>query len=341
MRSPRFALRLVAAVLVGLPFAASLSPALRGAAPAPAKVRVLIIDGQNNHAWRVNTPLLAKILTDTGRFTVDISTTPPARPAAPRLPRNATSEQLAAHEVAVRQAEADAKVHDAKAPALWAAWRPRFSNYDVVLSNYNGEDWPEEVRTAFVAYVSGGGGFVSYHAANNAFPNWPEYNAMIGLGGWGGRTEKSGPYLRLRANGWFRDASTPGPGGGHGPQHEFVIEARQPAHPILAGLPARWLNAKDELYHGLRGPAENVTVLASAFSPETKEHEPMLMVIPFGQGRVFHTTLGHAADAINGLSFQVTLQRGTEWAATGRVTLPAPPAGTLTEDRAALRPVAP
>lgn len=341
MRSPRFALRLVAAVLVGLPFAASLSPALRGAAPAPAKVRVLIIDGQNNHAWRVNTPLLAKILTDTGRFTVDISTTPPARPAAPRLPRNPTPEQLAAHEVAVRQAEADAKVHDAKAPALWAAWRPRFSNYDVVLSNYNGEDWPEEIRTAFVAYVSGGGGFVSYHAANNAFPNWPEYNAMIGLGGWGGRTEKSGPYLRLRANGWFRDASTPGPGGGHGPQHEFVIEARQPAHPILAGLPARWLNAKDELYHGLRGPAENVTVLASAFSPETKEHEPMLMVIPFGQGRVFHTTLGHAADAINGLSFQVTLQRGTEWAATGRVTLPAPPAGTLTEDRAALRPVAP
>jgi type 1 glutamine amidotransferase len=341
MRSPRFALRFLVAVFAGLPFATFLSSGLHGATAAPAKVRVLIIDGQNNHAWRINTPLLARILTDTGRFTVDLSTTPPARPAAPRAPRNATPEQLAAHAAAVQQAEADAKIHDTKAPALWAAWRPQFANYDVVLSNYNGEDWPEDVRKAFVSYVSQGGGFVSYHAANNAFPNWPEYNAMIGLGGWGGRSEKSGPYLRLRANGWFRDTTTAGPGGGHGPQHEFVIEARQPDHPILAGLPARWRNAKDELYHGLRGPAENVTVLASAYSPETKEQEPMLMVIPFGKGRVFHTTLGHASDAINGLSFQVTLQRGTEWAATGKVTLPAPLAGTLTEDRPALRPIAP
>lgn len=338
MRSPRFALRFLVATLACMPFAASLRQSLR--ASEPAKVRVLVIDGQNNHAWRINTPMLARILTDTGRFTVDISTTPPARPAPPRAPRNPTPEQLAAHEAAVRQAEADAKIHDAKAPALWAAWRPQFASYDVVLSNYNGEDWPKEVREAFVSYVREGGGFVSYHAANNAFPNWADYNAMIGLGGWGGRTEKSGPYLRLRANGWFRD-TTPGPGGGHGPQHEFVVEARQPDHPILAGLPTRWRNAKDELYHGLRGPAENVTVLASAYSPETKEQEPMLMVIPFGKGRVFHTTLGHAADAINGLGFQVTLQRGTEWAATGRVTIPAPPTGTLTEDRPALRPIAP
>lgn len=338
MRSPRFALRFLVATLACMPFAASLRQSLR--ASEPAKVRVLVIDGQNNHAWRINTPMLARILTDTGRFTVDISTTPPARPAPPRAPRNPTPEQLAAHEAAVRQAEADAKIHDAKAPALWAAWRPQFASYDVVLSNYNGEDWPKEVREAFVSYVREGGGFVSYHAANNAFPNWADYNAMIGLGGWGGRTEKSGPYLRLRANGWFRD-TTPGPGGGHGPQHEFVVEARQPDHPILAGLPTRWRNAKDELYHGLRGPAENVTVLASAYSPETKEQEPMLMVIPFGKGRVFHTTLGHAADAINGLGFQVTLQRGTEWAATGRVTIPAPPIGTLTEDRPALRPIAP
>ena len=66
----------------------------------------------------------------------------------------------------------------------------------------------------------------------------------------------------------------------------------------------------------------------------------MLMVIPFGQGRVFHTTLGHFTDAIHGLGFQLTLARGTEWAATGTVTLPAPSAAALTATgAAALRPV--
>lgn len=307
---------------------------------APDKIKVLIVDGQNNHQWAVTTPLLKKILEDTGRFTVDVSTTPPAKPNAPKMAKDATAAQKAAHADALKK-HADAEAaHKAAAPAKWSAWRPKFSAYAVVVSNYNGESWPAEVRDAFAAYVRGGGGFVSYHAANNAFPEWADYNAMIGLGGWGGRNEKSGPYLRLREGAWAKIA-TPGPGGGHGPQHEFLVETRAD-HPITRGLPAKWMHAKDELYHGLRGPAENVTVLASALSDKTNEHEPMLMVIPFGKGRVFHTALGHAVDAVNGLGFQLTFTRGTEWAATGKVTLPAPAANALaTTSPATLRAVKP
>jgi len=308
------------------------------AATPSDRIKVLIVDGQNNHQWATTTPLLRKILLDTGRFTVDVSTSPAAAPAAPRLPKDATPAQKAAQGDALKKHAAVVAEHKTRAAAQWAAWRPAFAQYAVVVSNYNGETWPEEVRRSFVDYVKNGGGFVSYHAANNAFPDWPEYNAMIGLGGWGGRNEKSGPYLRLRGMLWTRDL-TAGPGGGHGPQHEFVVEVREPQHPIVRGLPARWLHAKDELYHGLRGPAENVTVLASALSAATKEQEPMLMVIPFGQGRVFHTTLGHAIEAVNGLGFQVTLARGTEWAATGRVTLPTPKAGELAVERAAVREI--
>ncbi len=324
----------------GLFFVATLlaSAAMIPAQAAGGKIRVLIVDGQNNHQWAITTPLLKSILEETGRFAVEVSTSPAAGPAAPRLTPNATAEQKAAHPEKLKKYAADKELYAAAVPALWAKWRPKFSNYAVVVSNYNGERWPDEVRAAFQAYVKNGGGFVSYHAANNSFPDWPEYNEMSGVGGWGGRDEKSGPYLRLRATGWIKDL-TAGKGGSHGPQHEFIVDVRDPQHPIVAGLPVQWMHAKDELYDSLRGPAVNVTVLASAMSNRTNEHEPMLMVIPYGKGRVFHTTLGHFVDAVNGVGFQVTLQRGVEWAASGKVTLPPLKAGVLMTDKAAIREV--
>jgi type 1 glutamine amidotransferase len=96
------------------------------------------------------------------------------------------------------------------------------------------------------------------------------------------------------------------------------------------------LHSKDELYDRLRGPAENVNVLATAYSdPEknsppwndskgTRHHESMLLTIDYGKGRVFYTTLGHTDYSMEGVGFIVTLQRGTEWAATGKITIPIP-----------------
>ncbi|MCF7675403.1 MAG: ThuA domain-containing protein [Akkermansiaceae bacterium] len=272
----------------------------------PAKIKCLIIDGQNNHSWQETTPVLKAILEHSGVFSVDVSTSPP---------NNANPD--------------------------WAKWQPHFADYGVIVSNYNGQAWPKELHDALVSYVKNGGGFVSYHAADNSFGDQADYNEMIGLGGWGGRNAKSGPYLRLRDGEW-RPLDGPGPCGGHGPQNEFIIETFAPEHPIMKGLPAQWMHAKDELYHSLRGPAKNLSVLGHALSEQTKEQEPMLMAISYGKGRVFHTTLGHYLEALDGLGFQVTLTRGTEWAATGKVTQPAPKPGELTAGpKAALRPLKP
>ena len=110
----------------------------------------------------------------------------------------------------------------------------------------------------------------------------------------------------------------------------------------MEGLPARWLHPYDELYAFLRGPARGVGVLASALSPLSREAEPLLMVVNYGQGRVFHTALGHGPEALNGLWFQVTLLRGTEWAATGTATLQAPTTPEFPPDaRPAVRPIFP
>jgi uncharacterized protein len=251
-----------------------------------APLKVLIIDGQNNHDWQKTTPELESILEEGGLCAVDVSTSP-------------------------------AKGGD------WSTWRPKFAEYQVVISNYNGDLWPDEVRDAFEQFVKNGGGFVAVHAADNSFPEWKIYNDMIGLGGWGGRTEKSGPYLRLREGKWVTDI-TAGRGGSHGKQHEFLMSTRAPEHPIMAGLPTKWMHRQDELYDRLRGPAKNVTVLASALSDKetggSGEEEPLLMAIPFGSGRVFHTALGHGMEALKCAGFAVTLRRGVEWAATGKVT---------------------
>jgi len=254
---------------------------------AAEKLQALIVDGQNNHrVWPTTTKMMKSYLKETGLFEVEVATTAP------------------------KGADPD--------------FRPDFGKYDVVVSNYNGAPWPKDTQEAFTEYMKNGGGLVIVHAANNAFGNWPEYNQIIGLGGWGGRNEKSGPYVYLNEDGKrIRDESK-GRGGHHGPQHEFSIVVREPDHPVTKGMPREWLHSKDELYDQLRGPAANMDILATAFSDPAKggtgRHEPMIFTIKFGKGRVFHTPMGHAEYSQECVGFIATIKRGAEWAATGKVT---------------------
>ncbi|MCE9590956.1 MAG: ThuA domain-containing protein [Planctomycetes bacterium] len=185
------------------------------------------------------------------------------------------------------------------------------SKYRLLFMDYNGPAWSDAARANFEKAVAGGTGLVVLHAADNAFPGWTEFEKMAAL--------------------LWRD------GTGHGEFHEFNVAIKDKNHPITRGLNdyAQW----DELYHRLvhmhHAP---VHVLATAHSSADKggtgAAEPVAVVIPYGKGRVYHHILGHVwkgdpLGAYKGASmiafenptFQRLLLRGSEWAATGAVTL--------------------
>jgi type 1 glutamine amidotransferase len=171
---------------------------------------------------------------------------------------------------------------------------------EVVLSNWNSlgpvKTWPEPFRNAVLEFVRNGGGFVVVHAGGTMFHDWPDFQKMIG--------------------------ATWGAGTGHGAMHSFEVKFTNQQHPITQGLAP--FKIKDELWHRMVAQPDK-KILATAFS--AREHggssndEPMVMVTQFGKGRCFNLVLGHDPDAMENPSFQTLLLRGTEWAATGRVTI--------------------
>lgn len=286
-----------------------------GNALAADKIKVLIIDGQNNHNWPEMTKHLKQMLDRAGMFEVTVSTTPQQENRKKWDTRPPYTEEEGI------QTEKE-----------WKVWRPTFEGQDVVLMNFNGRYWPEEVLKSFYSYMENGGRLLTIHATLAALPNEKEFNLMTGLG-W--RGEKAGDRIYLDDDGKLvRVPKGEGKGTYHPAKWEYTVKVREPEHPVMKGMPSEWLHASDELWSSMRGPAQNMTILATAFCDEkagekaSGKHEPQIWTVDYGKGKIFNISQGHMMyptdPAMSCVGFQTVVTRTIEWLATGKVTIPIP-----------------
>lgn len=275
---------------------------------AEPPIRVLITDGYSNHDWRLTTALIRGILKPTGLFDVSVSTAPPTKDA----------------------------------PG-WDTWRPKFSDYDVVVQTCNdlggGPSWPRAVQRDFEQFVRNGGGVYVWHAGNNAFAGWPAYNEMIGLGwrkrdfGWAITVSEDGKLTRIPAG--------EGEDTGHGARVDTVVH-RLGDDPIHAGMPRAWKTPDIEVYYYARGPAKNLEVLSYGFDPHTQMNWPLEWTVSYGKGRVYTSTFGHVwrgdtqPERMRCAGLQTVVVRALQWLANRPATFPVPP-DFPTADRLSIR----
>jgi len=251
-----------------------------------SELRVLIVDGFNNHHWRATTTAVTSILKQDQNLKVEVSTVPTAH-----------TEQ-------------------------WKKWCPTFTDYDVIIQNTNDiskkGSWPTPAQKALERYLQEGGGMVGLHSANNAFLHWEEYNQMIGLG-W--RKRDFGPSVHIQDERVITIPTGQGENTGHGPRIDALV-TRLGDHPMHQGLPRSWLAADLEVYRYPRGPAKNLTILSYAQEPKTGKNFPIEWLVNYGKGRVYCSTYGHywhneenTPRGIRCLAFQELLRRALYYVA--------------------------
>lgn len=180
-----------------------------------------------------------------------------------------------------------------------------FAKYSVVLGNFNtfGEeapqtkDWPLETRQAFLDHMAKGHGLVIVHAGSSVFYDWPEFQQL--------------------ACATWKDGTS------HGAIHLNRVTMTDTESPITKGLEPFWI--RDEFWQGIHiapGAKALASVIPDPAFDGSGKAENILFTTESAGARGFAIILGHDLVAMKNTAWKTILQRGTEWAATGKVTIP-------------------
>ncbi len=178
---------------------------------------------------------------------------------------------------------------------------PAMAKYDLIIVNADRRD-PEFKFTpgqqqALLDWVKAGHGYVSIHGADNAAPDWiPEWREMLG-----------GVFSHIG----LPDSKTK--------KGAFTVKIANTSHSITKGLSD--FPIKDELYYKIQ-MEPGVEPLA------TIDHDggtwPVAWTRTYGQGKVFHTPLGHRDfgpgkdDPVRDPNLQKLIVQGIDWVAEGK-----------------------
>jgi uncharacterized protein len=168
-------------------------------------------------------------------------------------------------------------------------------NYDaIVFTIYAAKlgDLPPQARENLLNFVKDGKGFFVQHLASASFPKWEEFGKLCGRK-------------------WVMGTS------GHSARSVFEATIADKEHPITKGLTN--FTTDDELYSKLQGTGD-IHVLVTGESLFSKKTEPLVFTLDYGKGRVVQNAFGHDRKALMAPNVQKIIIRGTEWAATGKVT---------------------
>ncbi|MBW7996662.1 MAG: ThuA domain-containing protein [Candidatus Glassbacteria bacterium] len=172
----------------------------------------------------------------------------------------------------------------------WVLTTPAMESYDGIVMVMNTDNrWPPPVEQALAKHVGSGKALGIIHSANNCFPGWSEFEDMVGLL-------------------WRIDDVNRA---GHDHYGPYTVEIVDKQHFITRDM--QDFPVTDELYRDLTKYSD-YHVLAEAFSKDKQARYPLIMTRNYGQGRVFHTALGHDVNSMSAAGFQRTTLRGMLWA---------------------------
>jgi type 1 glutamine amidotransferase len=164
------------------------------------------------------------------------------------------------------------------------------SNFDVVFFALTSGDLPISAaqKTAFLSFVTRGGGFLGAHSASDTFYSWPDYGMLLGA--------------------YFKE---------HPWTQQGTVLMEDASHPAAGNVGASY-SLVEEFYTFQENPRPRVHVLARLDPASVGSGGgdfPLTWVQSYGNGRAYYNALGHFPDTWRDSRFQAQLVAAIRWVA--------------------------